>query len=264
MFVVKIGGSLETPDGLARDLAVCAEPMVVVHGAHRRLDELSEQLGHPPRVVTSERGETSRYTDHTTMDHFLMAYAGVTNKRLVERFHRLGRRAFGLTGMDGAVAVGRRRASIRIREGERTRVLHDDFAGSIETIDTAPIRALLELGLLPVLTPPALSRDGEAINVDGDRLAMELAVALGAGRLMIFADTAGFLRDRHDPASVIPRIELAGVAAVLPSAHGRARVKLRACAQAVARGVGAVGLVDGRGEHPLGAALGGAGTWIVP
>jgi acetylglutamate/LysW-gamma-L-alpha-aminoadipate kinase len=264
MLVIKIGGSLDMPEGLLRDIAESHEPMVVVHGANRRLDELLERLGHPRRMVTSVRGETSRFTDRTTMDYFLMAYAGMANKRIIERFHQLGRRAFGFAAMDGPVATARRRPDIRIRENDRVKVLHGDYTGSIEAIDTAPLRALLGIGLLPVLSPPALSRDGEAVNIDGDRLSMEIAVALRAERLMVFIDTPGFLRDHRDPTTVVHRIDLAGVPDLLPSAHGRARVKLLACSQAVERGVGMVGLLDGRGEHPLIDALEGAGTWIVP
>ena len=44
---------------------------------------------------------------------------------------------------------------------------------------------------------------------------------------------------------------------------GRARVKLRAAGQAIRRGIQAVGLLDGRGEHPLTRAFEGAGTWVT-
>ena len=75
--VLKIGGSVEAPDALVADIAAHRGPLVVVHGAHRVLDELSARLGHPPRFVTSVDGATSRYTDRTSMDHFLMAYCGL-------------------------------------------------------------------------------------------------------------------------------------------------------------------------------------------
>ena len=90
MLVIKIGGSLTDLDPLLQDVAACKEPLVMVHGANKELNDLSERLGHPPRMVTSERGEVSRFTDATTMDHFLMAYAGKQNKRIVERLRALG------------------------------------------------------------------------------------------------------------------------------------------------------------------------------
>lgn len=264
MLVIKIGGSLTNFDSLLEDVAACKEPLILVHGGNKELNELSARLGHPPRMVTSERGEVSRFTDATTMDHFLMAYAGKQNKRIVERLRALGANAVGLTAMDGSIAVGRRKPDIRIREDGKSKILHGDHSGSIERIEPKLLRLLLDAAYLPVLTPPAVSHDGVAINVDGDRLAMEVATAIGADRLLIFADTPGFLRDVNDEASLIPSVHLDDVDRVAEYGKGRARVKLLAAAQAVRRGVKAVGLLDGRGEHPLTRAFEGAGTWVMP
>jgi acetylglutamate/LysW-gamma-L-alpha-aminoadipate kinase len=263
MLVCKLGGSLRNLDPVLRDVAAFPDPIILVHGANRELNDLSTRLGHPPRMVTSERGEVSRFTDATTMDHFLMAYAGKANKRIVERLRALGANAVGLTAMDGGIAVGRRKPDVRIVEEGKRKVLHGDHSGTIERVEPALLRLLLDHGYLPVLTPPAISHEGEAINVDGDRLAMEIAVALQAQRLLIFADTPGFLRNPDDEASVVRTIRLDEVDSYLDSGRGRARVKLLAAAQAVRRGISAVGLADGRLERPLTAALEGAGTWIT-
>jgi [amino group carrier protein]-L-2-aminoadipate 6-kinase len=263
VLVIKIGGSLTDLDPLLKDVAACKEPLVLVHGANKELNDLSTKLGHPPRMVTSERGEVSRFTDAITMDHFLMAYAGKQNKRIVEQLRKLGANAVGLTAMDGGIAVGRRKPDIRVKEGEKVKILHGDHSGTIERIEPNLLQLLLDGGYLPVVTPPAISQDGVAINVDGDRLAMELASALKAERLLIFADTPGFMRDVSDEHSVIPLIRLDEVEQVAEYGKGRARVKLLAAAQAVRRGIQAVGLLDGRGEHPLTRAFEGAGTWVT-
>ena len=263
MLVIKIGGSLTDFDPLLRDVAACQEPLVLVHGANKELNELSARLSHPPRMVTSERGEISRFTDAITMDHFLMAYAGKQNKRIVERLRALGANAVGLTAMDGGIAIGRRKPDLRIKEGNKIKILHGDHSGSIERLEPKLLRLLLDHGYLPVITPPAISHEGVAINVDGDRLAMEIATALKAERLLIFADTPGFMRDVSDERSVIPLIRLDEVDRVAEYGKGRARVKLLAAAQAIRRGIQAVGLLDGRGEHPLMRAFEGAGTWVT-
>ena len=263
MLVIKIGGSLTELDPLLEDVAACKEPLVLVHGANKELNDLSTRLGHPPRMVTSERGEVSRFTDAATMDHFLMAYAGKQNKRIVERLRALGANAVGLTAMDGGTAIGRRKPDIRIKDGEKTKILHGDHSGTIERIDPRLLQLLLEGGYLPVVAPPAISHEGVAINVDGDRLAMEIATAVQAQRLLIFADTPGFMRDVSDEKSVIPLIHLDEIERIAEYGKGRARVKLLAAAQAIRRGIQAVGLLDGRGEHPLTRAFEGAGTWVT-
>jgi acetylglutamate/LysW-gamma-L-alpha-aminoadipate kinase len=263
--VVKIGGSLELAGAgpLLAELAGFDGRLVVVHGAHLQLDRLSTLLGHPPRMVTSVRGEVTRYTDRETMDQFLMAYCGLVNKRLVEGLRREGADAIGLSAMDGGIATGRRKPDLRIVEGDRQRLLHDNHAGTIEAVDASLLRLLLDTARLPVLTPPAVSAQGEAINVDGDRLAAEVAIALGAQRLVILMNVPGLLRDPDDEASLIPRLGPDDIEPHLPQARGRARVKLLAARRALEGGVLAVVLGDGRGECPLTRALGGSGTWIA-
>ena len=263
MLVIKIGGSLTDLNPLLADVAACRESLVLVHGGNKELNDLSTKLGHAPRMVTSERGEVTRFTDAITMDDFLMAYAGKKNKRIVERLRSLDANPVGLTAMDGGIAIGRRKPDLRIKEGGKTKVLHGDHSGSIERIEPKLLRLLMDNGYLAVVTPPAISHEGVAINVDGDRLAMEIATALKAERLLIFADTPGFMRDVTDERSVIPLIHLDEVERMAEYGKGRARVKLLAAGQAIRRGIQAVGLLDGRGEHPLTRAFEGAGTWVT-
>src|SRR5256712_13634245 len=263
MLIIKVGGSLSQLDPLLRDVATWGDPLVVVHGANKELNDLATRLGHPPRMVTSERGEISRFTDATTMDYFLMAYAGKQNKRSVERLRALGASAVGLTAMDGGIAIGRRKPDLRIKEGDKVKILHGDHSGSIERIEPKLLRLLIDNGYLPVVTPPAISHDGVAINVDGDRLAMEIAAALKAERLLIFADTPGFMLDASDDRNVIPLIHLDEVERVAQDGKGRPRVKFVAAAQAIRRGIQAVGLLAGPGVQPLTRAFDGAGTWVT-
>ena len=260
--VLKIGGSLENPAGLLDDIAGYDGPLLVVHGAHRVLDDLAVRLGHPPRFVTSSTGATSRYTDVVAMDHFLMAYCGLVNKRLVQQLLARGVGAVGLAALDGGMVRGRRRPSVRIHESGRAMVLHGDHAGSIERVDPGILNALLGAGRVPVICPPALGHDAVPINVDGDRLAAELAVTLLAARLVIFSDTPGFLADPGDQSTTVPVATLDDLSALAGSAHGRARVKLTAVERALRGGVGGVGLCDGRGDRPLTRALQGAGSWF--
>ncbi len=259
MLVVKIGGSVTNPDNVLREIAELDEPVVVVHGASRELDELSHRLGSPPRIVESGRGDSTRYTDSETMDHFLMAYAGKVNKRIVERLRQLGVNAIGLTGMDGGIVRGRRRRDLRITENGRTKVLHDNHVGTIESIDPRLLTMLMESGYTPVLTPPIAGEDGTALNVDGDRMAAEIAVALEARALVILSDTPGLLQDVGVSASTIRDVEPEDVDAVAEIAGGRMRAKIHAASRAQTHGIGAV-LSDGRVVSPIAAALAGEGT----
>ncbi len=270
MLVIKLGGSrgIDTEAFLA-DLAAVVrggERVVFVHGGNKELDDLCEQLGIPVRQVTSATGQVSRFTDAATMDAFLMAYAGRINKRIVERLQAHGVNAVGLTAMDGRIASGRRKSAIRIVEDGKAKMLHGDYAGSIETIDPTLPRLLIENGYLPVLTPPAISTEGEAINVDGDKLAMELAVALGAESLLIFSNTPGLLVDVNDETSLVRRIPFAGETDddALAMAQGRMKKKVLSAFNALKGGVGSVVFADARVADPVQRALRGEGTVIAP
>jgi acetylglutamate/LysW-gamma-L-alpha-aminoadipate kinase len=260
--LIKIGGSVDDPTALLDDIAAVRGPLVVIHGAHRVLDELSTTLGHPPRFVTSIRGATSRYTDAESMDHFLMAYCGLVNKRLVQQLLRRGVSAVGLSAMDGGMVRGRRRADLRVRDGDRTLVLHGDHAGSIDGVDTGLLDSLLANGRVPVVCPPALGHDGAPINVDGDRLTAELAIALRASRMVIFSDTNGFLADPQNGTSTVATATLDDLPALGAAARGRAQVKLAAVERALRGGVAEVGLCCAAAERPLQSALRGGGTWF--
>ena len=266
MLVIKIGGGAAIGEGgytnFASDLASLAEPFLIVHGGNAEFSELSRQLGMPPRMITSASGRVTRYTDAATMDAMLMAYCGKVNKRLVATLRAAGINAVGLSAIDGGIGVGRRKPVLRGEEDGKAKILRDDHAGTLEQIDVSLVKLLLDNGFQPVLTPPAYSEGGIPINVDGDKLALELATALGADTLLFFSDTPGLLRDRHDESSLIREIDASDPEAALSSAQGRMVVKVEAALGAIERGVGKVIFGDGRAERPVHAALTGEGTTI--
>jgi acetylglutamate/LysW-gamma-L-alpha-aminoadipate kinase len=266
MLVIKIGGGAAISEGgytnFAEDLAAIAEPVVVVHGGNAEFSELSRRLGMPPRMITSSTGRVTRYTDAATMDAMLMAYCGKVNKRLVATLRAADVNAVGLSAIDGGIAVGRRKPVLRGAENGKSKVLRDDHAGTLETLDPSLVRLLLQNGYTPVLTPPALGEEGVPINIDGDKLALELATALLADGLLFFSDTPGLLRDRYDESSLIAEIDASAPESALAAAAGRMMVKVEAALGAVDRGVGRVVFADGRIANPIQAALNGQGTTV--
>ncbi len=263
MLVIKLGGSAGLHyEAFLDDLARVEGPTVFIHGGNAEFDRVSKQLGLEPRHVTSQGGQASRFTDRATLEVMLMVYCGKINKTLVEGLQRRGVNAVGLSAIDGRIATGRRKPAIRVIEDGKPKMLRGDYAGSIETIDPTLITLLLGAGYLPVLTPPALSTEGEAINVDGDKLATELAVALGADQLLVFSNTPGLLADVRDEGSLVASISLANMAEADAMAQGRMKKKVGAAQDAIERGVGRVIFADARIERPISRALAGVGTTI--
>lgn len=266
MLVVKVGGSLGIDyDAVCRDLASLIRSgrrAVLVHGGSAETNALSEKLGKPPRMVTSVSGFESRYTDRETLTIFEMVYCGKMNKGIVERFQKLGVNAVGLSGMDGRIWEGRRKPTITIVENGKRRVLRDDYTGRIETVNVDLLNLLLDHGYTPVLTPPAVSRQGEAINVDGDRAVAVLGAALGVDKLVILSNIPGLLRELEDESSLIREIPLEEADAYMEFARGRMKKKLLGAVEAVQQGVREVIFGDARLRDPVAQALSGKGTVI--
>jgi len=266
MIVVKVGGS----EGINLQL-VCQDiaslvkegkELVLVHGGSHRTNEVAEKLGHPPQFVTSVSGFTSRRTDRETLKIFEMVYCGEVNKGIVEMLQAEGVNAVGLSGLDGRLLEGRRKAAIKIIENGRRRVLRDDYTGTIERVNVHLLRLLLDNGYLPVVTPPAISTENEAINVDGDRAAARIAVALKAEQLVILSNVPGLLRAFPNESTLIRHIKASQVEEYMQHAQGRMRIKVLGAAEAIKQGVGQVIFGDGRIPSPVRAALAGQGTVI--
>jgi acetylglutamate/LysW-gamma-L-alpha-aminoadipate kinase len=114
-----------------------------------------------------------------------------------------------------------------------------------------------------VIAPLAISREGAALNVDGDRVAAAIGSALKARVLVILSNVPGLLREFPDESTLIPRIPLAEAPDHLDRyAKGRMKRKLLGAVEALHDGVGRVVIADGRAAQPLQQALSGRGTVI--
>jgi acetylglutamate/LysW-gamma-L-alpha-aminoadipate kinase len=267
MIVVKAGG------GKGIDAAsVCAdvaelikegEQVVLVHGGSHETNVIAEKLGHPPRFVTSPSGHSSRYTDRETLEILTMVAAGKINKLLVERLQQLGINAIGLTGLDGRLVEGIRKDSLRIVENGKRKVLRGEYSGVIDQVNVALLKTLLDAGYVPVIAPLAISHQGEAMNVDGDRVAAAIASALQAETVVILSNVPGLLRDVADETTLVSQIQLVHIHSYLDRyAQGRMKKKLLGAVEAMRQGAGKVILADGRVPQPLHQALSGHGTTI--
>lgn len=266
VIVVKVGGSAGINYDLVCDdvaaLVKEGQPIVLVHGGSHETNLLSERLGKPPRFLTSPQGFTSRYTDPETLDIFAMVYAGKMNTRIVERLQKRGVNAVGLSGLDGRLLEGPRKTSVRAVVDGRQVLVRDDYTGKVERVNAGLLRLLLDNGYTPVISPPACSTEGEAINVDGDRAAAMIAAALGARQLIILSNVPGLLRNFPDESSLIPSLKYDGLEQALSFAEGRMKKKVLGASEAIAGGVAQVVFGDARIGRPILNAMQGKGTVI--
>jgi acetylglutamate/LysW-gamma-L-alpha-aminoadipate kinase len=266
MIVVKIGGSqgvnLDSICADAASLIQQGQKIILVHGGSAETNEISTQLGHPPRFVTNETGFTSRYTNRTTLEIFAMVTAGKINTLIVERLQRAGVNALGLTGLDGQLMLAQRKEAIRIIENGRKLVLRDDYTGKIEKVNADLLNLLVNHGYTPVVAPLALSTKGEALNVDADRAAAVVAGAARAEELIILTNVPGLMRNFPDESTLIAHLPKNGLEQAISFAEGRMKKKVLGASEAFELGVPKVIFADGRTDHPLLDALAGKGTLI--
>ena len=266
--VVKMGGAsglnLEATCADVAALTQQGQTVVLVHGGSDETNKLSEQLGHPPRFVTSPSGFTSRYTDRQTLEIFAMVTAGKINTLLVEALQEKGVNALGLSGVDGKLMQARRKEAIRIVDpsGGKVRMLRDDYTGTIQRVNAELLQMLMGAGYTPVIAPLAISFEGVALNVDADRAAAMIAGALKADSLILLTNVPGLMRNFPDESTLIPRLERAGLEASLSFAEGRMKKKVLGASEALDHGVRQVIFADGRVAEPVQRALAGHGTVI--
>ena len=260
--VVKVGGALGNRlDPVLAELAHRSD-FVLVHGGSDEVDRWGSALGRPSQYYTSPSGVVSRKSDAAHLEVVVLALAGKVQTEIVAGLARRGKSAVGLSGVDGPLLLARRKEGARaVVEGRVVRVT-DDLSGAVERVNDRLLRLLLDAGIAPVVGPPAITSEGEVVNVDADRAAARIAVALGAESLVLLTNVPGLLRDRDDPSTRVPRVPKAEIESALELAQGRMRKKLIAAKEALEGGVPIVAIASSAPPDPIDRALRGEGTLL--
>ncbi|HZK01872.1 MAG TPA: acetylglutamate kinase, partial [Anaerovoracaceae bacterium] len=149
-----------------------------------------------------------------------------------------------LGGMDGGMIQA------SMRKGEKDWGL----VGDITTINPRVVNDILSKGYIPVVSGIAQAVDGDGIyNVNADTVAAELAVALGAIKLILLTDVRGVLGDATDEETLISRIKLQDVHSLKEKGiiTGGMLPKVECCVKALQGGVERTHIIDGRIEHSI-------------
>jgi acetylglutamate kinase len=225
--------------------------VVLVHGGGPEISDMLGKIGEKSEFV-----DGLRVTDKETVEIVQMVLAGKVNKSLVNLLEVNGGKAMGISGMDGHLIEAE-------MKDERL-----GYVGKITKINIEPIMDLLEKGYIPVVSTIGCDMQGNVYNINADTAASQIAGAMHAESLISMTDIAGILRDKEDPATLIPMIDIWDAAKLYGEGviSGGMIPKVECCIDAVRRGVKKVFILDGRIPHAILIEMltdEGAGTMVV-
>jgi acetylglutamate kinase len=248
VIVVKYGGaamdSADAPGGPRGGLAASfAEDVALLQSA-----------GITAVVV---HGGGPQVTDAATLDVATMVLAGKLNTEVVASLVSGGVPAVGLSGVDGGLLLARRQTAPDL-----------GFVGEVVHVNADVVRTLTAQRFVPVVASIAVDETtGQAYNVNADVVASELAITLGAEKLVFINDVPGLIGPTGDLLSELSASQCLDLLAQPGVVQGGMIPKLESAVRAIESGVTRTHLVDGRVEHALVLELftpEGVGTMITP
>ena len=244
IIVVKYGGNAmlneELKSAVMNDivlLSLIGIRVVLVHGGGPEITETLKAMG-----KTSTFVEGRRVTDEETAGVVQMVLAGKINKSLVNRIGAIGGKAMGLCGLDG-----------RMIRAEALDMDQWGYVGNITQVDPQSVLDVLAMGYIPVVATVGYDDAGNVYNINADTAASRLAGVLKAECLISLTDIAGIMRDKDDPASLIPRLHVSEAPQLVHEGviSGGMIPKVECCIEAIRRGVKKVFIIDGRVPHAI-------------
>lgn len=265
--VVKFGGNAMVSPELLKAFAEDIVYMryaglrpVVVHGGGPQISQMLERLG-----IESEFRGGYRVTTKESMDVVRMVLTGKVNPELVDEINAHGPLAAGLAGEDAGLFIGRRRDPVTI-DGEQVDL---GLVGDVTGVRPDPVLALLDQGLIPVISSiaPDEENPGTSLNVNADAAASAIAQALNAEKFVVLTDVPGLYSDWPDTSSLVSSVTVPELENLLPRLESGMIPKMRACIEAVNGGVAKAAIIDGRQPHSVLLEIfteQGFGTEVVP
>lgn len=246
--VIKFGGNAMVDDDLKRTFARDVVELrraglrpVVVHGGGPQISALLDRLD---LEVRFEAG--LRVTTPEVMDVARMVLTGRVQRELVGLINRHGPFAVGMTGEDAHTMTAVRRPAWV--DGEPVDI---GLVGDIVDVNTETLKALLDEGRVPVVSPIARGVDGQVYNINADLAAAALAVALDAEKLVMLTDVEGLYANWPHSTEVIERLTADELEKLLPELTSGMLPKMEACLRAAQAGVRMAHVLDGRVPHAV-------------
>lgn len=210
MIIIKIGGGKEINFSyLAEDLKnlVNKEKFIIVVGANYYRNKLANDLGIEIKIIESESGYKSVYTNQEIIDLILMTYAGLQAKRLTAELIKRKIKAISLSGIDGNLIIANKK-NITAKINGKIKLITDSYTGKIEKINKDLIDYFLNNHYVLVISQPAINEEGEILNVDNDQIVLNLAKIYKPEKIIFLIEAPGILTNKNNENSLITNLKI--------------------------------------------------------
>ena len=248
--IVKFGGSsMDNPEvvrSILEDVAfmscVGLRP-VIVHGGGKAINSRLKKQGLAAHFV---RG--LRVTDADTMAIVEQVLNREINPELVIILNGFGGKARGIHGED--IITVRKHTS---EDPDTGATLDWGLVGEITNVDVLPVKAFLESGITPIITPLGADAARQVYNINADAAAAGLAEKLQARKLVFLSDVPGLLADPKDRASLMSTLRLSEVEDLIARGviGGGMLPKISGALKALKAGVRKTHIIDAALPHSL-------------
>lgn len=251
--VIKLGGHamvdpeiLENAIKNAVLLHLVGIRVVLVHGGGPEITEKMKALGKEPRFVGG-----LRITDADTLEVAQMVLVGKISTNIVALIAKAGGQGVGLSGSDGSMIIAKRMDRRKVTIGGKEEMVDLGHVGEIEEVNPALLLTLLDTGYMPVVSPIAIDRQGNSLNINADTAAGDIAIALSAEKLISMTDVDGVMN--KDRSMVYRRLTLPEIDDLVSSgAIGEGMIpKVQSVEKAVLSGVPSAHIINGNRGHNL-------------
>lgn len=243
IIVVKYGGNAmvneELKSAVMRDLVLLSTvgiSVVLVHGGGPEINKVLDAM-----QIESVFADGLRVTTKETANVVQMVLAGKINKDLVCQIGNMGGNAIGLSGMDGHMI--------------KCKPLDDEhgYVGEITATNMDVVNEVLANSFIPVISTIGYDEEGNCYNINADTVAAAVAGALKAEALISMTDVAGLLRDKDDETTLIHRVYISDVPALIAEGviSGGMIPKIDSMTNAIREGVKKAFIIDGRVPHSI-------------
>ncbi len=220
--------------------------VVLVHGGGPEITEKMQQMGKEPKFVGG-----LRITDHETLEIAQMVLEGKINSGIVSLIAKSGARGIGLSGKDGNLLVAKKMDLQVVKIGDELREVDLGHVGETEEVDPSILEMLLSNFYIPVVSPIAIDRNGNSLNINADTAAGDIAVALSAHKLINMTDVDGVMDKERT--HVFRRLSLANLEEMIKEGIVSEGMipKVRSVMEAVRQGVQFAHIINGNITHNL-------------